>query len=46
MATVPRTFNMADVWEMAADAVPEREALVVGEQRRTYAQLEEPVKKQ
>jgi acyl-CoA synthetase (AMP-forming)/AMP-acid ligase II len=41
MATVPRTFNMADVWEMAADAVPEREALVVGEQRRTYAQLEE-----
>jgi 3-oxocholest-4-en-26-oate---CoA ligase len=41
MATVPRTFNMADVWEMAADAVPERDALVVGEQRRTYAQLEE-----
>src|SRR5690606_6546976 len=41
MSTVPRTFNMADVWEMAADAVPEREALVVGEQRRTYAQLEE-----
>lgn len=37
----PSTFNMADVWEMAADAVPEREALVVGEQRRTYAQLEE-----
>ena len=23
------SFNMADVWEMAADAVPEREALVV-----------------
>ena len=39
--TVPRTFNMADVWEMAADAVPEREALVVGDARRTYAQLEE-----
>ena len=39
--TVPRTFNMADVWEMAADAVPEREALVVGDQRRSYAQLEE-----
>ncbi len=38
---VPRTFNMADVWEMAADAVPEREALVVGERRRTYAQLED-----
>jgi 3-oxocholest-4-en-26-oate---CoA ligase len=41
MATVPRTFNMADVWEMAADAVPEREALVVGPQRRTYGLLEE-----
>jgi 3-oxocholest-4-en-26-oate---CoA ligase len=38
--TVPRTFNMADVWEMAADAVPEREALVVGDHRRTYAELE------
>jgi acyl-CoA synthetase (AMP-forming)/AMP-acid ligase II len=41
MAGVPRTFNMADVWEMAADAVPEREALVVGDARRTYGQLEE-----
>ena len=41
MATVPTTFNMADVWEMAADAVPDREALVVGDARRTYAQLEE-----
>ncbi|HEX6418761.1 MAG TPA: acyl-CoA synthetase [Acidimicrobiales bacterium] len=39
--TVPRTFNMADVWEMAADAVPDREALVVGPHRRSYAQLEE-----
>jgi acyl-CoA synthetase (AMP-forming)/AMP-acid ligase II len=36
------TFNMADVWEMAADAVPEREALVVvGQRRLTYAQLED-----
>ena len=41
MGTVPRTFNMADVWEMAADAVPEREALVVGAARRSYAQLED-----
>ncbi|HEY3139989.1 MAG TPA: acyl-CoA synthetase [Acidimicrobiales bacterium] len=39
----PGSFNFADVWEMAADAVPEREALVVGDQRRTYAQLEERV---
>jgi acyl-CoA synthetase (AMP-forming)/AMP-acid ligase II len=37
----PRSFNFADVWEMAADLVPEREALVVGSQRRTYAELEE-----
>jgi acyl-CoA synthetase (AMP-forming)/AMP-acid ligase II len=41
VVTAPRSFNFADVWEMAADAVPEREALVVGTQRRTYAQLEE-----
>ncbi len=37
----PATFNFADVWEMAADAVPDRLALVVGEQRRTYGQLED-----
>jgi 3-oxocholest-4-en-26-oate---CoA ligase len=36
----PASFNMADVWEMAADAVPEREALVVGDQRLSYAGLE------
>jgi acyl-CoA synthetase (AMP-forming)/AMP-acid ligase II len=41
VARAPRTFNLADLWEMAADAVPQREALVVGDQRRTYAQLEE-----
>jgi acyl-CoA synthetase (AMP-forming)/AMP-acid ligase II len=37
----PASFNMADVWEMAADAVPEREALVVGEQRLSYGELED-----
>ncbi|MEO7430433.1 MAG: AMP-binding protein, partial [Acidimicrobiales bacterium] len=43
MATVapPASFNFADVWEMVADAVGDREALVCGTQRRTYAQLEE-----
>ena len=41
MGTVPATYNLADVWEMAADAVPDREALVVGDRRRTYAALEE-----
>ena len=34
----PATFNFADVWEMAADAVGDRSALVVRRpQRRTYA---------
>jgi acyl-CoA synthetase (AMP-forming)/AMP-acid ligase II len=37
----PASFNFADVWEMAADALGDREALVCGRQRRTYAQLEE-----
>jgi len=37
----PASFNLADVWEMAADLVPSQEALVVGDQRRTYAELEE-----
>jgi acyl-CoA synthetase (AMP-forming)/AMP-acid ligase II len=37
----PRSFNFADVWEMAADLAADREALVVGAQRRTYGQLEE-----
>ncbi len=36
-----RSFNFADVWEMAADAVPERDALVVVNQGRlTYGELE------
>ena len=34
-------FNFADAWEIAADAVPEREALIIGDRRLTYAGLEE-----
>ncbi len=34
-------FNLADLWEAVADCVPDRVALRCGEQRRTYAQLEE-----
>jgi len=41
VTTPPATFNFADVWEMAAEAVGNRLALVVGDQRRTYADLEE-----
>ena len=33
-------FNLADLFESVADAVPERLALVCGEQRRTFAQLD------
>ena len=45
MVRAPGTFNFADIWEMAADAVPDREALVVGDQRRTYAQLDERIRR-
>ncbi|MGQ0831653.1 MAG: AMP-binding protein, partial [Microthrixaceae bacterium] len=37
----PASFNFADIWEMVADAVGDREALVCGSQRRTYAALED-----
>ncbi|MEQ1785761.1 MAG: AMP-binding protein, partial [Acidimicrobiales bacterium] len=41
MTTAPASYCFADVWEMAADALGDRLALVVGSQRRTYADLEE-----
>ena len=41
MTGAPASFAFADVWEMAADALGDRLALVVGDQRRTYADLEE-----
>lgn len=34
------SFNLADLFEHAVDAVPERLALVCGDERRTYAELE------
>ena len=34
-------FNIADMYEMVADKVPARDALVCGDQRATFAQLEE-----
>jgi len=33
-------FNIADMYEMVADKVPARDALVCGDQRTTFAQLE------
>ena len=35
-----RAFNLADLFEVVADACPERMALVAGEARLTYADLE------
>ena len=34
-------YNIADLFEHAVDAVPQREALVVGDERRTYRELDE-----
>jgi len=34
-------FNLADLFERVADAVPEREALICAETRRTYKELDE-----
>ena len=34
-------FNLADLYEIVADAVPDRLALVAGDRRLTYAQLDE-----
>jgi 3-oxocholest-4-en-26-oate---CoA ligase len=33
-------FNLADLYEIVADAVPDRPALVAGDRRLTYAQLD------
>jgi acyl-CoA synthetase (AMP-forming)/AMP-acid ligase II len=40
---VPAVFNLADFWEAAADRCAEREAVVCGDTRLTYAQLEDRV---
>jgi fatty-acyl-CoA synthase len=37
----PRAFNIADLFELVADAVPERTAVVDGDRRLTYAELDE-----
>ena len=39
--TVTSHFNIADMYEIVADKVPARDALVCGEQRATFAQLDE-----
>ncbi len=37
----PRQFNLADLFEIVVDTVPDRLALVAGAERRTYRQLDE-----
>jgi acyl-CoA synthetase (AMP-forming)/AMP-acid ligase II len=38
-------FNIADMYEIVADRVPSRDALVCGDQRATFAQLDERANK-
>jgi len=38
---VTLAFNLADLFESVADAIPDREALVCGDRRLTYGQLDE-----
>jgi acyl-CoA synthetase (AMP-forming)/AMP-acid ligase II len=39
--TAPDSFNFADVWEAVSDRVRERPAVVVGDRRLTYGELED-----
>jgi acyl-CoA synthetase (AMP-forming)/AMP-acid ligase II len=41
MPEAPTEFNLADLFESVVDAIPDRIALVCGDRRLTYAQLEE-----
>ncbi len=41
MGSELKTFNLADLWEIVVDQVGDREAVVCGERRLTYAQLDE-----
>ena len=36
-------YNLADLWERVVDTVPDREALVAGERRLTYAEADERI---
>ncbi len=35
------TYNLADLWEIVVDAVPDREAMVCGTRRLTFAEVDE-----
>ncbi len=36
-----RQLNLADLFEVVVDTLPDREALVAGDQRRTYRELDD-----
>jgi fatty-acyl-CoA synthase len=38
---MPAEFNLADLFELVADTIPDRLALVAGKERRSYAELDE-----
>lgn len=40
-ATAPSTYNLADLFEAVADAIPDAEAVVAGDRRLTFAALDE-----
>ncbi len=40
LVTTLTSYNFADVWEAVCDRVPDRPALVVGDRRLTYGELE------
>jgi len=40
-----KSFNIADMYELVADAIPDREALVCGNFRATFSQLDERANK-
>ncbi|HEX6476225.1 MAG TPA: acyl-CoA synthetase [Acidimicrobiales bacterium] len=37
----PRTFNLCDLFELVADAIPEHQAMVAGGRRLTYRELDD-----
>ena len=39
--SITRTYSLADLFEIVAGAVPDREAIVCGSRRFTYAQLDD-----
>ncbi|MEX0949701.1 MAG: acyl-CoA synthetase [Acidimicrobiia bacterium] len=38
---MPATYNLADLWELVVDAVPDQEAMVCGARRLTFADADE-----